>query len=214
MIKKVLNLYAGIGGNRALWPNDLEIVAIEHEPAIAKFYQQRFPKDTVIVCDAHQYLLENYMNFDFIWASPPCPTHSDIRRMGVHSGQYKALYPEMELYQEIILLTHFAKLETKWVVENVKPYYNLLIPAKEIGRHLFWANFSIPYADLNDSRIRHNSITPNSEVYTVKLPKGFPEARKVLRNQVNPELGLHIFNTAAGIRSVKAEQINLFPEKI
>ena len=105
---KILNLYAGIGGNRKLWGNDFEITAVEYDEATAEVYKHYFPKDEVIIADAHKFLLDNFKKYDFIWSSPPCPTHSDIRRCGVHAGQYEALYPEMELYQEIILLQNFA----------------------------------------------------------------------------------------------------------
>jgi hypothetical protein len=37
---RILNLYAGIGGNRALWG------------------------------DEHQYLIDHYKEYDFIWSSP------------------------------------------------------------------------------------------------------------------------------------------------
>lgn len=33
---KILNLYAGIGGNRKLWGNNNEITAVEINPAIAE----------------------------------------------------------------------------------------------------------------------------------------------------------------------------------
>ena len=72
---KVLNLYAGIGGNRKLW-KDVDVTAVEINPEIAKIYQDFFPMDNVIITDAHKYLLEHYKEFDFIWSSPPCPTHS------------------------------------------------------------------------------------------------------------------------------------------
>ena len=35
---KVLNLYAGIGGNRKLW-TDVEVTAIENNESIAAIYQ-------------------------------------------------------------------------------------------------------------------------------------------------------------------------------
>jgi DNA (cytosine-5)-methyltransferase 1 len=95
---RILNLYAGIGGNRKLWGESHEVVAVEYDQATAEVYQQHFKNDTVVVADAHEYLLNNYMNFDFIWSSPPCPSHSDIRRCGVNAGQYEAIYPDMELY--------------------------------------------------------------------------------------------------------------------
>ena len=76
---KILNLYAGIGGNRKLWndvKSDIEVTAVEYDQAIAQAYKDRFPNDIVIVGDALKYLLEHYKEFDFIWVSPPCQTHS------------------------------------------------------------------------------------------------------------------------------------------
>ena len=77
---KILNLYAGIGGNRKLWGGAIEVIAVEINPDIAKIYQDNFPNDKVIVGDAHAYLEEHFEEFDFIWSSPPCPSHSKIRR--------------------------------------------------------------------------------------------------------------------------------------
>lgn len=78
---KILNLYAGIGGNRKLL-GGLEVTAIENDPKIAAIYKEFFPKDMVIVDDAHDYLLKHFQDFDFIWSSPPCPTHSRVRKAG------------------------------------------------------------------------------------------------------------------------------------
>ncbi len=194
---KILNLYSGIGGNRKLWSNEHTITAVEYSQDIAEVYQDLYPNDTVIVGDAHEYLLNNYKNFDFIWASPPCPTHSDIRRCGVHAGQYEALYPEMALYQEIILLQHFAPKNTKWAIENVKPYYEYLIkPTSILHRHPFWSNFKIPIYEVKDDRI-HNNINGSSEIYGVNLNKyNISNKRKILRNMVNPEVGKYILDRA------------------
>ena len=73
---KILNLYSGIGGNRSLWGDEHDITAVEYQKNIAEEYSNKFPRDTVIVAGAHEYLLEHYKEFDFIWSSPPCPTHS------------------------------------------------------------------------------------------------------------------------------------------
>jgi DNA (cytosine-5)-methyltransferase 1 len=122
---KILNLYAGIGGNRKLWGDEHEITAIENNQEIAKIYQDFFPDDKVIVTDAHQYLLEHYKEFDFIWSSPPCPTHSKVRFMGTKAEHptcgtiIPVVYPDMKLYEEIILLKHFFK--GKWVIEHIIP---------------------------------------------------------------------------------------------
>ena len=53
---KILNLYAGIGGNRKLWGNEHKVTAVEFDPDIAKMYQDLYPDDIVIVGDAHEYL--------------------------------------------------------------------------------------------------------------------------------------------------------------
>ena len=71
---KILNLYAGIGGNRKLWNEILpgaKVTAVELDIKIAKVYKELSPNDEVIIGDAHQYLLENHEKFDFIWSSPP-----------------------------------------------------------------------------------------------------------------------------------------------
>ena len=39
---KVLNLYAGIGGNRKLW-TDVEVTAVEIDPKRAEIYKHYFP---------------------------------------------------------------------------------------------------------------------------------------------------------------------------
>lgn len=198
--KKILNLYAGIGGNRKYWNDeDFEITAVENNQATADFYREQFPNDIVIVGDAHAFLLENYMNYDFIWSSPPCPSHSDIRRCGVHGGKYKALYPDMMLYQEIILLQYFLPKGAKFVVENVVPYYDTLIPeTKRLHRHLFWSNFPISNFE-NITKRTHNKIKGKTGAYGFDIMHTkISDKRKALRNMVDPNLGQHILNCAMG----------------
>ena len=193
---KVLNAYAGIGGNRKLWSGDLEITAIELNPQIAKIYRDFWPDDKVIVTDAHRYILDHFQDFDFIWSSPPCPTHSDVRYCRVVGGDERVtpVYPDMKLYEEIIFLKSYCL--KKWVVENVVSYYNPLIKPQEIGKHYFWANFKINKQPI---RCREN----DSGVHALQELKGFDLAKyhldskiKILRNCVEPELGKHIFDCA------------------
>ena len=159
MKTKVLNLYAGIGGNRKLWDN-VEVTAIELEPKIASAYRELHPYDEVIEADAHEFLLQNYDKFDFIWSSPPCPTHSKMMKATRHKLRK---YPDMSLYQEVIFLKHFCK--NNWVVENVKPYYEPLIdPSKSLGRHLFWSNFHISdYEIKNHANFINTGTVSDSE---------------------------------------------------
>lgn len=156
---RVLNLYSGIGGNRKLWEN-VEVTAVEYNEEIAVIYQSFFPADIVIVGDAHEYLMQHYNEFDFIWASPPCQSHSMNNNFLHHQGLKR--YPDMKLYQEIIYLKEFAGC--KWVVENVKPYYNPLIkPTIELARHYFWCNFKIIPAKIESENV--NDVSANDTVY-------------------------------------------------
>lgn len=190
---KILNLYAGIGGNRKLWGEDHEITAVEIDPAIAEIYKDLYPDDKVIVDDAHEYLRKNFREYDFIWASPPCPTHSVLQMTRYYSDKLK--YPDMTLYQEIIWLKTFFK--GKWVVENVKPYYSPLInPTFLIDRHCFWSSDFVfnPQLPNNYTSIR-DDIKAMQKAYGFDLSKykDKTEIRKVLRNCVKPEIGKYIF---------------------
>lgn len=191
---KILNLYAGIGGNRKLWGDEHDITSVEIDGDIAAAYKKFFPGDMVIVGDAHEFLLDNYMDYDFIWSSPPCPSHSKARTMAVFTGQNKAIYPDMTLYQEIILLERFHKKGGGYVVENVKPYYKPLIPALERDRHLFWSNFYIP--EINNETAKHELSISKQELLLGFDLSGFDfDKRKVLRNCVMPNVGKQILDS-------------------
>ncbi len=124
---KILNLYAGLGGNRKKWEG-CEVTAIECNEKIAAVYQRHNPNDNVVVGDAHEYLRENYSAFDFIWSSPPCQTHSKMAKATRHKNKR---FPNMSLYEEILFLQHFFK--GLWVVENVVPFYEPLIkPTQQV----------------------------------------------------------------------------------
>ena len=203
---KVLNLYACLGGNRLLW-DDCEVTAVELDSELARMYQERFPNDTVIVADAHQYLLDHYKEFDFIWSSPPCPSHSRARF--ARRNTTAPTYPDLKLYEEIILLENC--FDGKYCVENVIPYYEPLIPAKKRGRHLYWTNFLLP----NDLGERKCSIMESKDEvtqwcefhdYDFRQYKGEQRIDKIARNLVDYEAGKTIFNIARGI--VEKSNIN------
>ena len=209
---KILNLYACLGGNRYKWnevKNDIEVTAVELDLELAKLYQERFPNDKVIVADAHQYLLEHYKEFDFIWSSPPCPTHSRARFWGFGANGKNPIYPDMKLYQEIIFLEHHCK--SKYVVENVIPYYEPMFYPKKRGRHLYWTNFNLPN-DLKDRRFAisqaKNEVNQlcNFHKYNFKKYKGKQPINKIARNLVDYEAGKTIFETALGI--IKKQNVN------
>ena len=212
---RILNAYCGIGGNRKLWNEvadkqgiELDVTAVEYKPEIAKIYQDFFPKDKVVIGDAHQYLLEHFGEFDFIWSSPPCPSHSKARfGLGFHGGKVKAVYPDMMLYQEVILLKHHY--EGKWCIENVMAYYKPLIQPQKVGRHWYWANFKI-----EDRKVAPSRISQQSKKYSKSPTRIFTagdfekvlgfnlskytgvDKRLLLRNCVEPETGKRILEYA------------------
>lgn len=207
---KVLNLYACLGGNRLLWEN-CKVTAVELDPELARMYQDRFPNDTVIVGDAHQYLLDHYKDFDFIWSSPPCPTHSRANFWASKTADNrKKTFPDMNLYQEILFLQHWY--DGKWVVENVKPYYEPLIaPSQKLGRHLFWSNFIIPVFKVADADIFKGTGYEEFHKIDLSTYKGNQKKMKIGRNLVHYDTGLHIFDIAQGIyKADNANQLGMF----
>ena len=208
---KVLNLYAGIGSNRKLW-QDVHVTAIEINPEIASIYKDYFPDDNVIVGNAHDYLLNHYKEYDFIWSSPPCQSHSRFRKnvaCNVNTdnpkGRYaKPIYPDLRLYEEIIFLEHYFK--GKYVVENVQAYYTPLVKPQKLQRHWFWCNFLIPEKKFKSYNIATSKIKALENHYGFDLSKYKISSRKngqnrsqvtekdqILRNCVDPEVALFVF---------------------
>jgi DNA (cytosine-5)-methyltransferase 1 len=199
MILKILNLYAGIGGNRKLWDGDIEVTAVEIKPQIAKIYSDFFPRDKMVVGDAHQFLLEHFKEYDFIWSSPPCPSHSRLNNLNNNKGEQgqEPKYPDMRLYEEIILLTHWFK--GKWCVENVVSYYVPLIKPFKRDSHYFWSNFYLGNSKNNKRYIREHICDgiPNHG-FEFEAKSSFKE--QLLNNCVKPETGLSIFNCAFKVK--------------
>tara|TARA_R100001163_G_scaffold54_2_gene139 strand:- start:38 stop:718 length:681 start_codon:yes stop_codon:yes gene_type:complete len=220
---KILNLYACLGGNRYKWDevsDNIEVTAVELDEELAKLYQERFPNDKVIVADAHQYLLDHYKEYNFIWSSPPCPTHSRFNFSMKTNKVWKMKYPDMKLYEEIIFLDNWFK--GKYCVENVIPYYEPLIPAKKRGRHLYWTNFNLPN-DINERKNPQLSRGASKDIVTSLCEyhgydfykyKGKQDVRKIARNLVDYEAGKTILETALGIKRKQNEkQTSIFDNK-
>lgn len=222
-IFKILNLYACLGGNRYKWDEvakkagiQIEVTSIELDPELARLYKERFPNDIVIITDAHQYLLDHYKGFDFIWSSPPCPSHSRARYWVCKNGQQKTkpVYPDMKLYQEILFLENYFK--GRYCVENVIPYYTPLIPAKKRGRHLYWTNFNLPSVvsdrSFNISNTK-DEVKGLCEFHDFDFYKynGKQRRNKIARNLVDYEAWKTIFSTALGFVSYNgSKQMSLF----
>lgn len=206
---QVLNLYAGIGGNRRLWGRDVEVTAVERDSEIADIYRDNFPTDVVVEADAHEYLLENFSDFDFIWSSPPCPTHSQME--SVNHKQGGARYPDMSLYQEIIFLKNNADYyDLHYCVENVVSYYDPLIEPQNVGRHYYWSNVEIQEVDTpllrkrgDESRSERNDVGAGFNLERHEKVLGFDLSKydiadskkeKTLKNCVQPKQGKAILD--------------------
>jgi DNA (cytosine-5)-methyltransferase 1 len=216
---KILNLYACLGGNRYKWADvakdakiEMEVTAVELDSEAARLYKERFPNDNVIVSDAHQYLLDHYKEFDFIWSSPPCPSHSRARF--ARRNTTTPIYPDLKLYEEILFLENY--FEGKYCVENVIPYYEPLIPSKKRGRHLYWTNFNLP-SDLNERKC--SIMESKDEVtqwckfhdYDFRKYKGEQSVQKMARNLVDYEAGKTILETALNIyKKSDTKQTSIF----
>lgn len=211
---KILNLYAGIGGNRKNWDGEKhDITAVEWDSDFARIYRDHYPRDTVIEKDAHEYLRKNHEEYDFVWASPPCPTHSRMRRVGVEVHDFEEKYPDLTLFEEILFLQNF--FEGDWVVENVIPYYKKqinwerIMPYQQSGRHMFWSNLNIPKEKYEGEQTIGGNYTLKSleDQRNMDLSKyDISQDKKVkcLKNMVDPKIGEAILNA----RNSKQSNLN------
>ena len=205
---KVLNLYSGVGGNRKLW-TDADVTAVEYSGNIAEVYSHHFPDDEVVVADAHEFLLEHLEDgWDFIWSSPPCQSHS---RFILSGRNRKPRFPDMKLYEEIILLqTWSERLKFSYCVENVVPYYGELIPAHRVGRHMFWSDLCLSSVEdvpsLKGFIKDYCTVAGSKEIQKwlgISWDKniyyeGKHDPSQIWRNAVHPEIGKQIYEIAGG----------------
>jgi len=202
---KILNLYAGLGGNRSLWSRTHEITAVENDGSIVKLYKKRFPHDKVLFESVNEFLMKKDVNeFDFIWASPPCSTHSQMQKF----NKKKMPIPRMdEIYGLIIWLE--KNYEGKFAVENVQPWYKTPIqPTARIDRHIFWANFKIIKKRFREKRKMHGTLSKSHIMRDSKdkLIKDFmledikhdllklARNERFIRNCVDPRIGAYILS--------------------
>lgn len=204
---KILNLYSGLGGNRTLW-NDHEITAIEFNSVIAKIYQKRFPSDKVLVQDVFAFLQDTKLDeYDFIWASPPCQTHSHMQLF-----TKKDRLPKLQETLGLLLWLNRA-FKKPFVIENVVPWYGILkvkfqnLHTVIIDRHLFYSNFIIPGRLQQKGKNRHGKIggimrETREELlkkyflrtWIIDDLKGVHDKDQIIRNCVDPKLGKYILD--------------------
>jgi DNA (cytosine-5)-methyltransferase 1 len=199
MVKKILNLFAGLGGNRMLWDElgEFEITAVELHYRVANIYKKYFPNDKMIIGDAIEFVQTNDIEeYDFIWASPSCLTHTMLQMVrGYNVPDMTSLYG---------LITYFdfrlKDSKTKWLVENVKPWYTPLIKPKFFfGRHYFWGNCYVVEKDLGLDYKKYDKVIRSTIKQLCKYHgldrKDFDnslEDRQLVRNCVHRKMGREI----------------------
>ena len=203
---KLLNGCGGLGGNVHRLPDHVQVTTVEHNPKIAAVNQRIHPGHTVVVGDAYQYLLDHAGEFDGVWFSPNCQSHTKMMKYTRHKLKR---YPDMDLYKVIIWLDNFY--HGKWVVENVVPYYEPLIkPTRQIGRHLFWSNFDFEAEDVKRPKDFINSTNLAGKKALMDFHDLHYEENiyydgnhcpaQILRNCVHWKLGLQIFKQMEQLR--------------
>ena len=219
---KILNLFAGIGGNRTLWGNKHEITAIEYNEIIANIYEKRFPDDNLIVCDAYEYFIDNFHNFDILWASPPCTSHTILTGVNVgnryNNKNVKLKIPDLRLYSLILFCKHYFR--GNYIIENVKGYYKPLIsPTTKIGRHWIWSNIEIPKTKQEKSehvsREDYNEKIEDAliikgiskEIYNDLLKLDIMTRKQIINNCIVPEEGKHILDCLTNQTKLKSKEI-------
>lgn len=191
---RVLNAYAGIGGNRHLWPEEWQVTAVELDERIAAEYARRYPRDTVLVEDAHRHVLDRAGEYDAVWTSPPCPSHSRMAR-SVAARTGRDLNPDPRLWAEI---RHLRATVQLYVVENVHTYYAPpILPDLVTQRHYYWAS-EVPMMLTPEVPARWHAHKKGTEEYAEAygvppIPPGVVRDRRgVLRNAVLPREGLMV----------------------
>ena len=202
---KILNLFAGIGGNRSLWGDSHEITAVEHNSQIAKIYQTRFPHDEMIVDKCINVIErpEFFLNqFDLITVGSPCQSHSMFNMVYWSRGIIKV--PDMDnLYGIMITLKYYPHQSFKFVCENVNPFYKEWRPTQyfqKLGRHFFWSNFPIQKKEFPQylgKTVNDLTVPELIEWHGVDFEwDNEMDKRQILRNCVDKKIGKYILDQA------------------
>lgn len=194
---RVLNAYAGIGGNRHLWPADWKVTAVEWDRRVAAEYERRYPQDLVLVSDAHEHVIQHADLFDAVWTSPPCPTHSRLAK--VNASRYgHDLAPDPRLMAEV---KHLRSVGVRHVVENVHTYYTPeVLPDLVTDRHYYWMTTPpLLLAPLRRTIIggwEEGSASSDELADSYGLPRlepgSVPDRNRAMRNAVIPQEGLQV----------------------
>lgn len=186
---KILDLFCGVGGVARGFQKFLNEQGIEYEyhavdidRSILLAHKVVNKNSVTILRDAYSFEDDELSQYDFIWASPPCETHSIAgiwrRKFGVE--------PDMRLYELIIKL---HRLGIPFVVENVKPYYNPPIkPTSKANRHVLWSNLSIKPVEVDLPYFTHIKDKIKDLIWYHQLEKHEKAIRRILGKKTRDAL--------------------------
>ena len=137
--------------------------------------------------------LQDVKSYDFVWASPPCKTHSKWN-MVWSSRRENHPKPDPTLW---FLIREFRALGINFVVENVDPYYkDPCDPTIKIGRHQFWTSFPIKKFDFISREKPFDQMTTRDwqQYHQLETIEGKAEKkRQALRNCTHWSIAAKIF---------------------
>ncbi len=186
-MKKILNLYAGIGGNRALWDKlkNIHVTAVESNPKIAAIYSMLYPNYTVIIADAHDYLFKHFQDYDFIWSSPP-----NVR------PAYTPYFEDFTLFQHVFFMHRFCKA---YCIECPDVYWTQ--EETQIGKPVncykssYWSSFRFPRIAVNgiqrDFYMSKETAKRNRTGIDLSVVK-YKNKRKLFTDATMPQVGFEI----------------------
>jgi len=111
MVKlRILDLFCGVGGvvrgfHKYLQEQgvEYEYYAVDTDRRILIAHELLNPNSITVCRDAYGFTDEELKGYDFIWASPPCETHSHLNFYNWNDPK-KFKEPDMRLYELILRL--------------------------------------------------------------------------------------------------------------
>lgn len=189
---KILNLYSGIGGTIHKLNDYSNITNVDNNKIVLEINKRLHPGSTNILCDAKEYLIKNYRNFDIILASPPCQPNTRLNY--TLNSQNIVRLPDLSIYEIVLFLEQFHK--GLYMVENVISYFEPLIKPQILDRHFVWSNVKFKNIDMpNKFNLSSSNIKylENSLGINLGKTKGLGKRKdQILRNCIHPGLGVQI----------------------
>lgn len=178
---QILDLFSGLGGASEAFVDDPDWV-------VRRIDNNRLVADVphTIIADVMGYTPR--IEYDLIWASPPCTEFSQARKPQIPN-------PSMKLVERTIAIIE-ATNPRCWIIENVKGaikhFAPLLGPPRLIlGPYCFWGNFPLfwvdmeGYSKMEDDAWSTDPLRPQKRAYVpIEISTALREA---LRQQTTLE---------------------------